>query len=640
MTSASGQHIHSGGTSTCAELAVCSDCGLSYGLFSETHGEMKIKGASPVVWLTDGYSGDICCKDCGQIVKEGRELKADPNRSSVSFIVRRGNNTVTLKTYSVGELDALKTTNTPIGYSYGSKSPEIVATTEYVTLDSILNSLGVTENEVSEMSSVVVECTDSTSTIPKDTIDNCNKYYEDGHEYSAPAAFMIAWNTGQGTLEQVAEEAKPNGNIRFGYGISQEEYENNTDVGGKRLVSPVETVTINIGDVETATTIKNAEITIADADYSGNEITPEPVVQHNGVVLQKDVDYDLLYSNNTVVGTAKVVVIGKGNYTGSKSEFFKINPLSMEEAQFTLSDDIFTGSPITQSPDIAVRGKKLTEGIDYTISYTNNINVGTASVTISGIDNYTGSVSGTFAINQKPMIKASVTAPVMKYTGKELTPQPVVTLDGKLLKEGRDYSAVTYSNNVNEGTAGISVTGKGNYTGTATGTFEIVKQSMAVAVASVVPNAVYTGATIRPKVVVKYNGAVLSEGKDYTLSYAGNTAVGTASITVSGQGLFGGYTHTTFRIIPKKAVLAKLNVKKGKKIVVKMKTAVSRTGGTKYAVQYRVKGTKKWKTKYTNKQSITLTKLKAKKKYQIQVRAYKGGFVGAWSGIKTSAKIK
>lgn len=65
-------------------------------------------------------------------------------------------------------------------------------------------------------------------------------------ENMLPATFAIAWNTGAGSLETVAKESKVKGSIRFGYGISKEQYDTNASLGGARLISPVNTVEINL----------------------------------------------------------------------------------------------------------------------------------------------------------------------------------------------------------------------------------------------------------------------------------------------------------------------------------------------------------------------------------------------------------
>ena len=242
ISAASDMHVHSGGNATCSKLAVCETCGLAYGQYSDQHGDTKVVGAKDPVWLTNGSTGNVCCEDCGEVLQEGTVIKADPNKIAMEVIVKTADGTTTLssKKYTVKEFDNLKKTSPTIGYSYGSKSKEIVATTKYVPLDTLLSKEGLTLNTIT---SIDVKCEGKTN-IPVATLKSCNKYYEGGQEYDAPAAFMIEWNTAVGSLKEVAKEAKIGGTIRFGYGISKQQYDENAAVGGARLISPVESLTI------------------------------------------------------------------------------------------------------------------------------------------------------------------------------------------------------------------------------------------------------------------------------------------------------------------------------------------------------------------------------------------------------------
>ena len=71
---------------------------------------------------------------------------------------------------------------------------------------------------------------------------------------------------------------------------------------------------------------------------------------------------------------------------------------------------------------------------------------------------------------------ATITVANQTYTGKARTPNPVVKVGGKTLAKGTDYT-VSYKNNTNVGTATVTITGKGNYTGTKSATFKITKAS-------------------------------------------------------------------------------------------------------------------------------------------------------------------
>ncbi len=101
---------------------------------------------------------------------------------------------------------------------------------------------------------------------------------------------------------------------------------------------------------------------------------------------------------------------------------------------------------------------------EYEVSYSDNVNVGTATVTITNKTggNYTVSGTKTFTITAKPLTGAKVEVTgTFTYTGSALTPAPTVTLGGQTLVKDTDYT-VAYADNTDAGTATITVTGKGN----------------------------------------------------------------------------------------------------------------------------------------------------------------------------------
>ena len=243
IVKAAGTHVHSGGTATCSKLAVCDDCGLAYGLYSETHGETKLVGSKPAVWMTDGYTGDTSCVECGRVLEKGKIISADTSKEAIKVTVKKGEAAQKEKSYSVKEFDSLKVSDAPIGYSYGSKSDNIEAVTQYVLLSTLIKEQGL---EPEDVDSIKVICDSTSATVSMDTLNSCNKYYEGGSEYAAPAAFAIAWNTGAGSLQTIAGDSKVNGTLRFGYGMSKEQFDENASLGGNRLISPVKAVELNL----------------------------------------------------------------------------------------------------------------------------------------------------------------------------------------------------------------------------------------------------------------------------------------------------------------------------------------------------------------------------------------------------------
>lgn len=152
-------------------------------------------------------------------------------------------------------------------------------------------------------------------------------------------------------------------------------------------------------------------------------------------------------------------------------------------------------------------GTQLTEGTDYDLTYENNINVGTATVTITFKGNYTGKKTVNFNITAKSLsVNDVVFADIEKqtYTGSAITPEPVITYNDVTLEKGKDYE-LTYENNINVGMGTVNVTFKGNYSGTASATFEITAKTVTDSTdieISVIPDQTYTGKEITPDVNV------------------------------------------------------------------------------------------------------------------------------------------
>ena len=142
-----------------------------------------------------------------------------------------------------------------------------------------------------------------------------------------------------------------------------------------------------------------------------------------------------------------------------------------EQITFETDSFVYTGSQIT--PAVTIPG--LTEGTDFTVAYSDNVKVGTATVTITGIGKYTGTVTKTFEISPASVSKAVVTGIKAKtYNGKAQTQSPVVKVGSNTLVNKTDYT-LTYKNNTNAGTATVTIKGKGNYTGSISKTFKINK---------------------------------------------------------------------------------------------------------------------------------------------------------------------
>ena len=332
-----------------------------------------------------------------------------------------------------------------------------------------------------------------------------------------------------------------------------------------------------IGNYEGKTRTETFEIIKANVDsikmrekafvYTGSPVEPEIRVyalsDQAKVLLSPGSDYDVRYTDNIDAGSAEVTVTGKGNFQGTVSRSFSITPAAITSVSIKYPALQYNGKARKQTASTVVKcGKKiLTNKIDYTISYTNNRNVGTAVMTVKGKGNYKGTIKKSFAIKGR-LADASLKHDSLDYNGKKRTQNGSVTVTGDrngervTLNRGTDYK-ITYANNKDVGTATMTISGKGDYTGTITKTFEIKAVSIMDAVLPCVKR-LYTGKTIQPEPVVtaRVGGEIvtLTRGIDYTVTYKKNKEPGTAFVTVTGIGNFKGKLIRAFEITRTKTV--------------------------------------------------------------------------------------
>ena len=294
---------------------------------------------------------------------------------------------------------------------------------------------------------------------------------------------------------------------------------------------------------------------IAAQSWSGSALTPVPTVRFGGRTLVNGRDFDLGYEDNVDVGTARIIITGTGNYVGTVTGEFAIEPRDLSSASVNIASQTYTGKPIEPDAVVTLGGITLIKGTDYIIQYSNNTNAGNATASITGIGNYAGAKDVLFTINGGALSPLMITinnTPV--YSGSEVRPGITVRADdGTVLKEHVDYVITGYGNNVNAGnnTAYVYVRGKGSYTGDVRASFTIRQASLANATVGVATQK-YTGKPLKPEPTVTLRGyGTLLKGCDYTVSYGENTKVGTGSVTIIGTGNYTGSRKATF-VIEKK----------------------------------------------------------------------------------------
>ncbi len=326
-------------------------------------------------------------------------------------------------------------------------------------------------------------------------------------------------------------------------------------------------------------TITGSTITSTETyAFTGNAISLKNLVAKGpkGETLVNGRDFTISYENNVNAGVATATLTGTGNYVGAELVYFLINPASIMDVQVSgIENRTYTGEAQTQSPRVTYNGHVLEEGTDYTISYLRNVNAAKSTdgskaptVRLTGKGNfeaYTFAWSNkpryaktpilpttvktcTFTIGQATIADAEIAVSDQTYTGKELKPTPTVVIGERTLSQGIDYS-YDYSKNTNVGTASVNVYGKGNYAGMAFKSFKI--NAAPIASASITLSTTrytYDGTAKKPSVTVVFNGTVLRNGTDYSLSYTNCTNVGTATVTITGKGNFTGFAYRNYTI--------------------------------------------------------------------------------------------
>ncbi len=293
-------------------------------------------------------------------------------------------------------------------------------------------------------------------------------------------------------------------------------------------------------------------------DYDGGEKSPVVTVKKGEEELRRGTDFTVDYENNINPGTAKAIVTGRGEYTGTVEKTFTIKGIDISGQGFavTLSESEYTYDGKAKEPAVTVtNGTEKLTGADFTVKYENNVNPGTAKAIVTGAGIYTGSVAKEFTIKRSDISSAGFAVALSQtsytYDGKAKEPAVTVTKGTEKLT-GADFT-VKYENNVNPGTAKAIVTGAGGYTGTVTKEFtiEASKDISSAGFTVTLSQTAYTydGKAKKPAVTVT-KGTEKLRGTDFTVKYENNINPGTAKAIVTGAGGYTGTVTKEFTIDP------------------------------------------------------------------------------------------
>ena len=406
--------------------------------------------------------------------------------------------------------------------------------------------------------------------------------------------------------------------------------------------------------------LNNGLLTLSETSYvyDGTYKKPAATVTFGGKVLQEGKDYTISYRNNLNVGVTTVIATGMGDYTGYTSKNFTITKRAMAGGTVSVASSVsFTGSNITPSVTVKAAGRTLTRGTDYTVSYSNNKNVGTASVYVYGKGNYSGTLSAKFDIlPAKQQIQKLETrykgfyidwAQKGSATGYDVEYSVNANMNGAASRHltANKPDTLTISGLTGDKTYYVRVRSYTNRNGKVYyGAWSDVKSiktannDITKATVSGISTKAFTGKAITQNVTVKVGNTVLKNGTDYTASYSNNKKVGKATVKITGKGKYGGVITKTFKINPAKQEIQKLTAK-SKAFFVDWAQKGSATGyEVQYATNSKFTGAKKATITNNKTDKTTVSKLSANKKYYVRVRSYTtvGGtkYYGAWSAVK------
>ena len=241
--------------------------------------------------------------------------------------------------------------------------------------------------------------------------------------------------------------------------------------------------TSTCGKVISTTTIyypKTVTLSATSYTYDGKVKTPAVTVKGSDGKVISSGNYSVAYaSGRTNVGTYKVTVTFKNNYSGSKALSFKINAVSSAKCSVKLGATSYTYDGKVKTPTVTVKnaaGKVLKKNTDYTVTYaTGRKNVGTYKVTVKFKGNYTGTKTLSFKIKPIDVSKCKISLSKTSYTYNGKAQKPSVTVkNASGTKLTTSSYTVTYAKGLkNVGIYKVTIKMKGNYTGTKTASFVI-----------------------------------------------------------------------------------------------------------------------------------------------------------------------
>lgn len=316
----------------------------------------------------------------------------------------------------------------------------------------------------------------------------------------------------------------------------------------------------------------------SDTVYNGKKQELEPIVTDGSKTLVKGVDYDLSFSDDVVnAGTVTITVAGKGNYAGTASVQYKIKkrPVALVSNGHTRS---YNGSPLEDDAVVVTSEYSFVDGevsdlkangsitepgeVVNNITYTKNASYKDSNYTVTITE-------GKLKVLPRNLLESGMEISNLVdvvYNGQVQKQKPAVKDGDKTLVEGTDYTLSYSKDATNVGKVTVTVTGKGNYTGTVERTYNITRAPLTVVTESATH--VYNGHELTAP--GKLEGLVAGETADFKTTgkqKSVGSSLNTYDINWNGTAKSGNY-----RIAAEE--LGKLTVTESKQTIV-----VATTGG-------------------------------------------------------------
>lgn len=366
-------------------------------------------------------------------------------------------------------------------------------------------------------------------------------------------------------------------------------YSNNTEIGtgtvtitGKGNYTGIKELKFSIkGEIDSAVLVdKNGfPLTNNALTYDGSE---QHVSVSNVKALTKDVPPDAYEVsgdvNETSTGDYTVTIQARpeSNYIGSIDLYYSILVGSANNFKVTLDPDHYTFDGMAKQPNVTVNvqgnDKPLTKDTEYTLTYLDNTDAGTAKVLVRGKEGYKGTQVAVFTIEKAALTELELENASLTYNGGVQSAGISSLKAGDLIIASNEYPSTENKNSPflisgdeasEVGTYTVKVTAKdnSNYSGSVTASYAIGKKNITdndISCSLSETQFIYDGSAKTPDVTVKHDNVTLEEGVDYTFKYDANVNAGTGSVTITGTGNYTGTKVLEFTIAQAKIDWAEL----------------------------------------------------------------------------------